>query len=176
VLSDEYIQAIRELWTSAEPSFKGRTVQFENVVFEPKPVQKPHPPILVGGNSRPAMRRAARLGDGWLPWLVTREELPGCLSYIHDQPGFAGRQRPFEVVMPLAPLNVEDYSHRVLGETRLPHERDEIVEEVGLLGEAGATVTHVVPPRTRSIAQLLEWTDWFGREVIPVFRGRAFRG
>lgn len=171
LLSDEYIEAMKELWTAEEPSFKGRTVRFENVVFEPKPIQKPHPPLLIGGNSRPAMRRAARLGDGWLPWLVTREELPGCLSYIREQPGFAEREGTFEVVMPLATFEIEDYTHRVVGETRLPGEREEIVEEVGLLGEAGTTVTQVVPPRTSSVEQLLEWIAWFAEEIVPAFRG-----
>jgi probable F420-dependent oxidoreductase len=164
--SDEYIRVMKELWTHPDPSFHGRWVQVENVAFEPKPVQQPHPPVLVGGNSRPAMRRAARLGDGWLPWLVTREQLPACLAYIHEQPGFHERPGPFEVVMPLAPLNVEDNTHRELGETRTPSGRDAIIEEIGLLEEAGATVTHVVAPRTSSVEELLEWTEWFAREVI----------
>jgi probable F420-dependent oxidoreductase len=168
-LADEYIGAMKELWTSPAPSFHGRYVQFENIAFEPKPVQKPHPPILIGGNSRPAMRRAAQLGDGWLPWLVTREQLPGCLAYIREQPGFAERRGPFEVLMPLAPLAVEDYTHRELGESRQPSERQEIVDEVGLLREAGATAVQVVPPRTRSVERLLDWTEWFAREIIPIF-------
>jgi len=169
-LSDEYIRAMKELWTAAEPSFKGRYVQFENIVFEPKPVQKPHPPILIGGNSKPAMRRAATLGDGWLPWLVTREQLPGCLAYIRSQAGFKARGGPFEVVMPLVIPNVEDYSHRELGPTNQPGNREEIIEQVGLLKEAGVTVTQVAPPRTASADQLTEWIDWFAREIIRVFR------
>jgi probable F420-dependent oxidoreductase len=169
-LTDEYILAMKELWTRAEPAFQGRYIRFDNIVFEPKPVQKPHPPILIGGNSRPAMRRAAKLGDGWLPWLVSREQLPDCLSYIREQPGFAERPGPFEVVMPLASYQVEDYTHRELGETHLPGKRDEIVDEIGLLKEAGTTVTQIVPPRTPSIAGLLDWMEWFAREVIPVFK------
>ncbi len=168
-VTDEYISALKELWTSPEPSFQGRYVRFENIVFEPKPVQKPHPPILVGGNSRPAMRRAANLGDGWLPWLITRKKLPAALSYIHEQPGFSERTRPFEVVMPLVSLNVEDYTHRELGKTRVPRGRDEVIEEIGLLKEAGVTTTLVAPPRTPSVEQFLEWTEWFAGEVIPVF-------
>jgi probable F420-dependent oxidoreductase len=171
-LADEYIVAMKELWTSPAPSFHGRYVQFENIAFEPKPVQKPHPPILIGGNSRPAMRRAATLGDGWLPWLVGREQLPACLAYIREQPGFGERREPFEVVMPLAPLNVEDYTHRELGETRQPREREEIIEEAALLQEAGATAIQVVPPRTPSVERLLEWTEWFAREIIPAFRSK----
>jgi len=168
-MTDEFIAAMRELWTSPTPTFAGRWVRFDHVAFEPKPVQKPHPPILIGGNSRPAMRRAARLGDGWLPWLVTREQLPDCLAYIREQPGFAERPGPFEVLMPLAPLNVEDYTHRELGESRQPAERQEIVDEIGFLREAGATAVQVVPPRTASAAHLVEWVEWFAGEIFPLF-------
>ena len=66
-VTDEYIKACRELWTSNEPRFAGKYVNFADVLFEPKPVQKPHPPIWVGGESGPALRRTARLGDGWYP-------------------------------------------------------------------------------------------------------------
>ncbi len=66
-VSDEYLKAIIELWTSDEPEFHGKYVDFSGFTFLPKPVQKPHPPIWVGGQSRAAIRRAARLGDGWHP-------------------------------------------------------------------------------------------------------------
>ena len=66
-VTDEYLMACRELWTKDNPHFAGKYVKFENVLFEPKPVQKPHPPIWVGGESGPALRRTARLGDGWYP-------------------------------------------------------------------------------------------------------------
>jgi probable F420-dependent oxidoreductase len=66
-VTDEYLQAFRELWTKPEPRFDGRFVKFSNIAFEPKPVQKPHPPLWIGGESGPAMRRAAKLGDGWYP-------------------------------------------------------------------------------------------------------------
>jgi probable F420-dependent oxidoreductase len=61
----ESVRAIRALWTEAEPSFHGRYVDFAPVKFEPKPVQQPHPPIVFGGESEAALRRAAALGDGW---------------------------------------------------------------------------------------------------------------
>jgi probable F420-dependent oxidoreductase len=66
-VTDEYLRAFRELWTRDDPRFAGKYVQFEGIVFAPKPVQRPHPPIWVGGESGPALRRAARLGDGWYP-------------------------------------------------------------------------------------------------------------
>jgi probable F420-dependent oxidoreductase len=66
-VTDEYMQAFRELWTNPQPRFDGRFVKFSDIVFAPKPVQKPGPQLWVGGESGPAMRRAARLGDAWYP-------------------------------------------------------------------------------------------------------------
>jgi probable F420-dependent oxidoreductase len=166
-LADEYIRAMKELWTSDRPSFQGKYVQFDEIAFEPKPAQKPHPPILIGGNSRPAMRRAAALGDGWLPWLVKRDQLAGELDWLAQQPGFAEKRDRFEVVMPLAPLNVEDYTHRELGKTRAPRGKEQIIEELGLLAEAGATATLVAPPKPPSVDHYIEWMEWFAAEVMP---------
>ena len=66
-VSDEYIRAFKELWTSDNPTFHGKYCSFANVAFAPKPVQKPHPPIWVGGESPVALRRAGRLADAWYP-------------------------------------------------------------------------------------------------------------
>src|SRR5712671_5988712 len=66
-VTDEYLDAFRELWTKDDPRFEGRYVKFADIMFEPKPVQKPYPPIWVGGESAPALRRAARLGHAWYP-------------------------------------------------------------------------------------------------------------
>jgi probable F420-dependent oxidoreductase len=66
-VTDEYIAAFRELWSAENPSFKGEYTEFSDIFFAPKPVQKPHPPIWIGGESMPAIRRTARLGDAWYP-------------------------------------------------------------------------------------------------------------
>ena len=66
-VTEEYIRSFKNLWTEREPSFAGRYVSYSNIAFEPKPVQDPHPPIWVGGESLPAMRRTARVGDAWFP-------------------------------------------------------------------------------------------------------------
>ena len=66
-VTDEYIDAFRVLWTERAPRFAGRYTKFDGIVLEPKPVQRPHPPIWVGGESGPAVRRAARVGDAWYP-------------------------------------------------------------------------------------------------------------
>jgi probable F420-dependent oxidoreductase len=66
-VTDEYISAFRSLWTEETPRFNGSWVKFDRILSEPKPAQKPHPPIWVGGESGPSLRRAARLGDAWYP-------------------------------------------------------------------------------------------------------------
>jgi probable F420-dependent oxidoreductase len=66
-VTDEYVAAFRTLWTEEKPKIDGKYVHFDRLVLDPKPVQKPHPPIWVGGESGPSLRRAARLGDAWYP-------------------------------------------------------------------------------------------------------------
>ena len=66
-VTDEYLQAFKQLWTEDDPRFDGDHVRFANITFLPKPEQKPHPPIWVGGESAAALRRTARYGDTWFP-------------------------------------------------------------------------------------------------------------
>jgi probable F420-dependent oxidoreductase len=66
-VTDEYLKAFIELWTKPDPKFAGTYVRFDNILMDPKPVQKPYPPIWVGGESGPALRRTAQLGDAWYP-------------------------------------------------------------------------------------------------------------
>jgi probable F420-dependent oxidoreductase len=66
-MTDEYLRAMQELWTSRAPAFEGAYTQFSGLIFEPKPTQKPHPPIWVGGHSKAALRRTAEFGAAWHP-------------------------------------------------------------------------------------------------------------
>jgi probable F420-dependent oxidoreductase len=66
-VTDEYIELYKELWTKDQPSFQGEHYQISGSGFSPKPTQKPHPPIWIGGHTGPAIRRAAKYGDGWMP-------------------------------------------------------------------------------------------------------------
>ena len=67
--TDEYIDAIRALWTQPSPRFDGPTVRFAGIDARPRPAQKPHPPILIGGHSASAFRRAVARGNGWYGFL-----------------------------------------------------------------------------------------------------------
>jgi probable F420-dependent oxidoreductase len=62
---DDYLEVIRRCWTEDDPSFDGRYYKLADVGFYPKPVQKPHPPIWIGGAADGALRRVARYGDAW---------------------------------------------------------------------------------------------------------------
>ena len=66
-VSDEYLRIFKALWTQNPASYHGEFYRFDSVRCLPHPVQKPHPPIWVGGHSKAALRRVARLGDGWHP-------------------------------------------------------------------------------------------------------------
>ena len=67
-VTNEYIQAMKIAWEAADPSYDGEFIRFSNIDTDPRPVQKPHPPIWIGGESMPAIRRAVALGDGWYPF------------------------------------------------------------------------------------------------------------
>jgi probable F420-dependent oxidoreductase len=79
---DEYILAMRELWTAPEPRFQGRYVAFSEAVFAPRPVQPLGPPIVIGGNSPAARRRVARLADGWHPVNLTPAQYAAGMNEI----------------------------------------------------------------------------------------------
>lgn len=75
--TDEYLRVFKEVWTSPRPRFEGRFVRFADIGAEPKPRQKPYPPIWIGGHGPRALRRVVELGDGWKP-VVLRP--PGLLE------------------------------------------------------------------------------------------------
>ena len=98
-VTDEYIRIYKELWTKDDPVFEGKYAQFSGFKFYPKPVQKPHPPIWVGGNTNAALRWAATLGDCWLPLGIQPntqlepEDIARTISRLRDMTEEAGRPR-----------------------------------------------------------------------------------
>jgi probable F420-dependent oxidoreductase len=88
---DEAIAVVRRLWTEPTISHDGPHFPFEPVAFEPKPVQPGGPPILVGGESGRALRRAATLGDGWLGMQHTPESAAAQVARLREMAEVAGR-------------------------------------------------------------------------------------
>jgi probable F420-dependent oxidoreductase len=89
---DEAVAVCKRLWTEETISHAGEFFSFDEVVFEPKPVQRPWPPILVGGESGAALRRAARLGDGWIGMAHTIESAAEQIARLRRLLADAGRE------------------------------------------------------------------------------------
>ena len=87
----EGIDVVRTLWRDSPASFKGRFTEFEGVSIDPKPVQKPAPPIWVGGRSDAALARAGRQGDGWISYVVQPERYQQSVTKIEAAAEAAGR-------------------------------------------------------------------------------------
>jgi probable F420-dependent oxidoreductase len=97
---DEAIGVCKRLWTEASVEHHGEFFDFEAVMFEPKPIQKPWPPLHVGGESEAALRRAARLGDGWYGLVHTVESAGRRVARLRDLRAEAGRERePLEITI-----------------------------------------------------------------------------
>jgi probable F420-dependent oxidoreductase len=88
----EAIDAVRVLWRDTPATFKGRFTRFEGVSIDPKPVQKPGPPIWIGGRSDAALARAGRQGDGWVSYVVQPERYAQSLDKIRSAAQQAGRK------------------------------------------------------------------------------------
>ena len=84
-MSDEHLRLIRALWTSEVVSFAGKYTHFTDMQASPRPVQQPHPPIWIGGNSRRAQRRVAELGDGWHATGAAPADIAAGRTYIQQR-------------------------------------------------------------------------------------------
>ena len=91
-MSDEYVTVLKALWMDEHPRLSGRYVTIDrDVNFGPMPMQKPHPPLWVGGNSLPALKRVARWGDGWQPVALPLPRIQQKLEQLRSLMTEAGR-------------------------------------------------------------------------------------
>jgi probable F420-dependent oxidoreductase len=167
-LMDEYIKAMKLAWTGKDFTFKGTGYIALGNRMLPSPVQKPHPPLLIGGNSKRALRRTAELGDIWHPFFVpkmvtdtartanisTDDELMAAIDYMHEHCDKIGRKnRPGVILSSTHAMNgsawsaqeaLDNYSH---------------YREMGISGSG----TNVI---TDSRNEWIEQARRFGEEVI----------
>jgi probable F420-dependent oxidoreductase len=139
----------------------------DGVGAQPRPVQRPRPPIWVGGSSRPALRRAAALGDGWLPQGTPRTELPAAIAYLREQREVAGRAGdPLDVGANSEPIYVGTPSWDVGRWTRTgsPAELAESLREFAAMGVTNVQVRFPA----RSCDELVDQIAAFGAEVLPL--------
>jgi len=179
-MTDEFVDAMRVLWTEQRPSFQGRYVSFDDVVFEPKPIQRPLP-IWMGGRTRRALQRVAERGDGWIAYMTPRAEVPEMLAYLGSHPGLVERPRPIEISLPLYEGVRDPATHTVIRQPEVRLEAEHVLEQVRTVADLGATLTEAdgplgtsvfqnarpdAPPPTRSYEDYLERIQWFAEEVM----------
>lgn len=164
-MADEYLAAMFELWHSDTPSFSGEFVSFDDVAFGPKGIRSPHPELWVGGDADATLRRAARFGDGWAPWLTRPEDLPARLDFLRSQPGFD--DRPFSLFYSLAAL-AAGAEHAVLDDTssRFGQNAAEVIDQCARLADLGVTDTWITPPPVSGFDAYLDHLRWVADEVI----------
>jgi probable F420-dependent oxidoreductase len=106
--AEEYLQAIRTLWCDESPSFQGEFVSFDGIDAYPRPMTVGGPPVILGGNSDAAIRRAARLGDGWYGYMVSVDRAKEAVKLIRSVAIRSGRDGDIEItVTPNRPLTAE---------------------------------------------------------------------
>lgn len=89
--TDEYIEAMKAIWTQPMASYEGKYLKFDNAEIHPKPVQKPHPPVWVGGWMDQAAVRAGRYGEGWIPGWLSPKEMARGAELLRNAAEEAGR-------------------------------------------------------------------------------------
>ena len=119
--TEEAVRAIRSLWADGAQPFEGEFYRWPAVESNPKPVQKPGPPIIVGGHVEGAARRAARVGDGFFPARGSLRELPPLLDALKDECGKTGRNPDeVEITTGAGPLDLDTVRrYEDLGVSRL---------------------------------------------------------
>jgi probable F420-dependent oxidoreductase len=174
-IMDEYLRALKAALSGEEFTFRGSGYEALGNRILPGPVQKPHPPLLVGGNSRRAIRRAAELGDAWHPFFATQTlstsartaemsdvaDITEGIAYLHEQCGKIGRERPPEVI--LSSISSQD-------EMREPQRMIDKIADFQRLGVRGVAVNF--HGRTRA-----EWCDQaerFASQVLAKLSSRAY--
>ena len=160
---DEYILAMRELWTTPLARFEGRHVAFSDVVFEPRPIQPRGPRIVIGGSGPAVFRRVAQLADGWHPVNLTPAQYAAGLTQIHA----LASGRPVEGSLRIR----AGLDRRLETAVSLDGSVAEIRTRIGEYQAAG--VEHLVVSFEDDLQTFLEDMRRFASEVCPAFRDRS---
>jgi len=166
-IMDEYLKALKTAWTADEFTFQGTGYQALGNRILPRPLQKPHPPLWIGGNSRRAIRRAAELGDAWCPFftqgavsttsrtaaLTDEVGLAEGIKYLHQHCESIARKQPPQVFV---------------GGISLPGDwnAQQVIDTLSSFAELGVMGAGV-PLKGSNIAEWRESADRYGSEVIP---------
>jgi probable F420-dependent oxidoreductase len=145
-----YLEIMRRLWTEAQPSYESEFYTLPPVRFEPKPVQRPHPPIIFGGESDAALRRVADVGQGWFGWNVTPEMTAERIAALDRLLAARGRARRD------VSITVSPYTRPTQDLDALKRYRDAGVEQVVLLLFDAPAADTVRPALERLAERIIE--------------------
>ena len=160
-ITDESIAIMKELWTQENPSYQGRFHSFSGMQFSPKPAQKPHIPLLIGGTSRAAIRRAARVGNGWHPTALEPESLSQGIRYLRERAQSEGRNPDEIPVSVSAPIG-----EAARGRYSMGADPAEILHKAQVYESLGV-VRLVISSNTRDGTELLTTLEMLAERVLP---------
>lgn len=161
-LLDEAIDALRACFAVEVPTHKGGRWQFSGLAQRPRPIQDGGPPIWVGGSSAPAIRRAARRGDGWLP---QGPLTPAVVEQLRTEMVAAGREgEAFDLGALAGPIYIGDADWDV--GPGIVGEPEKVAHVLSKLAGLGAVQVQV-RPRSRSAAELVDQIGRLGADVLP---------
>jgi probable F420-dependent oxidoreductase len=163
--TDEAIAVLKALCGQERAEFRGRYHSFTEVEFHPKPIQRPHPPLWIGGRSVAAIRRAARLGDGWHPSHLTAHELRQGIAELHAECDRAGRSPDEVTVATRRKLLLTAAPPQAERDRVLTGSASAIAATMAELEQVGVAHLLVELPGSSEV-ELLENLEWFGREVL----------
>ncbi|WP_422263306.1 TIGR03619 family F420-dependent LLM class oxidoreductase [Mycobacterium sp.] len=169
-VTNEYLRVWQAVWSEEPVTFAGEHITVATQELRPPTIQRPHPPIWVGGSSISALRRAAYFGDGWHPLHLSPEEYGHCVARLQDLRDQLGKPMPvLSYSGPMGAVTAKpiDRSDR----RRLTGSVEQILEDVGLLKDQGV-VNFVFRPGGADFSpdELREQTQRLGGEVIPHVR------
>ncbi len=159
-VTDEHIRALRSLWSGPGPHIAGSDFRASGVVISPPPVQQPHPPIWTGGISGPALRRAARLGDGWHGIRQSPEDVARVRNRIADLRDREGFSMDGYTISLRAGLDVLGEPLRQPRRTPLRGSPDQVVSDLNEYRDAGVQYL-VVEPRAEGPEQFIRQLERF---------------
>ena len=163
--ADEGLALVKALWTQPRTSVDGPTYRFAEAELGPKPVQHPHPPIYIGGNTAAAIRRTARYGDAWHPFKVTPQGMAELLPALRAALEAEGRSARDFPVAPKVVLAFQDTPPRN-GQGPTEGRPQDIIDALRRFRDAGATeLCFDIMPETLGAA--LDTLDRFANEVRP---------
>lgn len=173
--SNEYVKAFRTMWTEEVPVFNGEFVRIDNIKFEPKPRQRPGPPIWIGGEGSAARKRVAALGDGWYPTIRNPKErldeparFAAALADVHTHVRATGRD-PAEIdVAMFAPNYSLGQAQKAPSGGRMTFTgtAEEIAADARAFRDAGAR--HInIGFESSDLDDVLRKIDAFAKDVVP---------